>query len=689
MRWIPLLAALTIPLLAQKPALDRRDLEIQRLPGKIDLSQKVEIPRGYALVVGVGKYQKLREGDWLRFSESDARSVYEVLIAKEGGNMPPENVQMLVGEKATLANVRKAIEEWLPSVAQPQDRVIVYFAGHGFVYGSRGYLAPYDFDPEAVQSSGYPMDQLGKVLANQVKARWKVLLTDACHSGKITPETTDEAVYGEFAKMPNTFLTLTAAREQESSYEDPKLGTGFGLYSYYLTQGWQGNADLTPRDGVITADELVEYVRRNVRTYARQRGHSQTPTERGDFDPEMILGYSHERRMAAAGETNEPLPDGSLVVEVNMDGVEVYVDDQLVGTVDKAKPLSLPGLSSGPHTVKGVKMGYAPDTKEVLVVPGQQKTVSLRIQYARTPKRSAVGLYEKGMAIYGKRKSDDDLARARDLFAQALREDSTYSPAALQLCLTAQIIGETDEARKACKKAVDTDPDFVEARIHYGALLFETGDTDEAVRQLTTATRQDPKSSLAHSHLAQAYRMTESYARGVEAATRAIELDPSNAQAYLWRADNLRVEGKFAEAKPDYEEYLKINSFTASFGSKLAFYLIGSGITKTNASQKRVYATQRNIALFGLCECEQRLKNFTRASRFCEEALKYDTDDPFSYFVLGKIYSQLFNRDKRRDDLVTARRYYAKVVEINPAMKEAQESSQYITQIDRILPKVP
>ena len=235
---------------------------------------------------------------------------------------------------------------------------------------------------------------------------------------------------------------------------------------------------------------------------------------------------------------------------------------------------------------------------------------------------------------------------------------------------------------------METDPDYVEARVDYGALLFETGDTDEAIRQLTTATRQDPKNSLAHSHLAQAFRMAEAYDKGIEAATQAVELDSTNAQAHLWRADNLRARGRFAEAKPDYEEYLRLNNYTASLGSRIAFHAIGMGITKTNSSQKRVYATQRNIALFGLCECEQRLKNYTRASKYCEQALKYDEQDPYAYFVLGKIYSQLFNRDKRRDDLLTARKYYEKVVEINPAMKEAQDATSYIAQIDKILPQL-
>jgi hypothetical protein len=422
MRFLVLLTAGALLAQAPKDPLGARDIKIKRLASPTELGQQVRTPRGYALVVGIGNYKNLPKEESLRFSESDAEAVYRTLISQEGGRMEPENVRKLIGQKATLANIKDALENWLVKAAKEEDRVIVYFAAHGLVDKSRGYLAPYDVSKADIAGTGYPMDKLGSVLGRDVKAAWKVLLTDACHSGKITPETSQEAVYEGFQKLPKNFLTLTSSRESEVSFEDPALATGFGLFSYYLVQGWEGQADVDPRDGIITADELIDYVRNEVRAYARSKGARQTPTERGDFPSDMWLGFSSDRRSKLTLATQPQLANGTLIVEANLDETEVYVDDKLVGKAGPGKELRIPGLSSGPHVIKGVRMGYDPASKEVLVVPGQEATVSLRIQYKRNIKKAAREFYDQGMEIYGRRKSETDLKRAAELFAKALKD---------------------------------------------------------------------------------------------------------------------------------------------------------------------------------------------------------------------------------------------------------------------------
>ena len=180
------------------------------------------------------------------------------------------------------------------------------------------------------------MAALGDVMANRVQAHWKVLLTDACHSGKINAETTNEALDLQFNALPRSFLTLTATREREQSHE-----------------------------------------------------------ARGDYDPAMLLGVGTVCPGTADPESPSLL--GTAIVESNMNDVDLYIDGELVGTVSRDRPLTIPRLSSGLHEfMVGVREGYEPDTKQIMIAPGQEVTVTLRIRYVRRIEEAALELGERG-----------------------------------------------------------------------------------------------------------------------------------------------------------------------------------------------------------------------------------------------------------------------------------------------------
>ncbi len=682
-----LLFALPFFLAAQTDLIER-DIRVKRVAEAAELRTGVTVPRGYALVIGVGKYKNLRPEENLDYSESDADAVAQVLISKEGGNIEPENLKKLIGPQATLANIRKELGEWLPSVAKPEDRVMVFFAGHGLVANGKGYFAPYDVEVARIPQTGYPMTELGQAMGDKVKAQWKVLLIDACHSGKVTPESTQEGIFNEVSKLPKKFLTLTSSTEQESSFEDRALGKGFGLFSYYLIRGWEGNADVDPRDGIVNADELVDYVRSQVRRHARARGHYQTPRERGDWPPDMILGFSPNRRQQLLTTAAPQLMTGGLVIETDKDEVEVYLDDKLVGKISAGQKLPLPGLASGPHIVKGVRKGFDPVVKEVVIVPGQDQTVTIRMQYAVNIKKAAQVLYDQGFEIYKRRKSDADWKKAGELFAQALKEDPRFSEAALQLCRVKQALGETVEALKACKRAVERDPDYVDARTQYGALLIEQGDGGEAIRQLIVAAQQSAKDPHVHSLLAEAYLRSDRYQQAFESADRAVQASDNHAFGYLVRADAQRYLKRYQEALPDYRRYLDLDNFQAPIKEWIPYLFIGHGASKRNAGFKQTYALQRWSAFYGLCVCELELQNLVRGAQYCEKAITVDRQDPYSWNLLGTAYLDLFNRDNKREYLVKADTSIRKALELYPQAEFAKDARAHLVQIREILPLV-
>ena len=239
---------------------DSRDLK----PVQTKQTVAVTIPRSYALVVGISAYKNLPKSAQLEFPNRDAEDIYAALISPEGGQFPAENVHKLINERATVENIRHELEVWLPSVTQDNDRVLIYFAGHGFVSGGKGWLATYDVDLHSITTTAYPMEKLGSVIGGKIKGKWKVLITDACHSGAITPEADRQQVTNTLLDLQKSLFSLTASRDREQSFESDRWGGGHGIFTYYVIKGIEGEAD-TNGDGVVDADELAEYVHTNVR----------------------------------------------------------------------------------------------------------------------------------------------------------------------------------------------------------------------------------------------------------------------------------------------------------------------------------------------------------------------------------------------------------------------------------------
>src|SRR5262249_31571173 len=151
----------------------------------------------------------------------------------------------------------------------------------------------------------------------------------------------------------------------------------------------------------------------------------------------------------------------------NSDGVDIYVDEELKGSASKDAPLSIPGLRIGAHVVKGVKMGYEPDgPREEIVYPDQTTPVAIRILYPRKHDKRSQNLLENGIHEYQKG-SEGGYRKAVQEFEQALALDSSYSQAALYLARAHRDLFEYRAAGKCFERAIEIDPDYLEARTSY------------------------------------------------------------------------------------------------------------------------------------------------------------------------------------------------------------------------------
>jgi hypothetical protein len=265
----------------------------------------------WAVVIGVDRYEN-RQIPSLRYSVRDAEALHQFLTGPGGFNK--DNVVLLTdraARKPTLRNIKWALGTFLTRSAKKDDTVLVFFAGHGVPEidprgverdGLAKYLAPADVDPDDLYSTGLPMDEL-QTIFQRIEAERMVVLLDACYSGTAGGRTfTSLKSKTRAAHVDDLFLErlarskgraiITASRPNELSLEVPELG--HGLFTFYLLQGLRGAGDLN-RDGIVSLQELYEYVEQQVSQRSRALGGNQHPMMKSELEGVLPLVKVGER----------------------------------------------------------------------------------------------------------------------------------------------------------------------------------------------------------------------------------------------------------------------------------------------------------------------------------------------------------------------------------------------------------
>ncbi len=98
--------------------------------------------RRLGLIIGVNQYHDATFRP-LQYAENDARAFAQWLVNTKGGRWQPTDVQIVQGDYATRELMESLITQICINVADPEDLIIIYFAGHAFIddRNGEGYLA--------------------------------------------------------------------------------------------------------------------------------------------------------------------------------------------------------------------------------------------------------------------------------------------------------------------------------------------------------------------------------------------------------------------------------------------------------------------------------------------------------------------------------------------------------------------
>ncbi|HYC87864.1 MAG TPA: caspase family protein [Thermoanaerobaculia bacterium] len=244
--------------------------------------------RIWLAVVGISDYAGDSVND-LAFARKDAAAVAAYYSERFG--IDEGQIIQLLDEQATLANIKRRLgTELVARALNPNDTVIIYFAGHGLKERDRAsadadgftkYILPYDADPGDLFSTALSMEQLALIL-QRLRPERVALILDSCFSGAAEGGRTlfDPAVrtrgivtdefLSRLAGAGKGRIVLTASGANEIALE--RRNFGHGVFTYFFLEGLRGAAD-DDRDGQVDVDEIYKYVSRKVSAETRGSQH--------------------------------------------------------------------------------------------------------------------------------------------------------------------------------------------------------------------------------------------------------------------------------------------------------------------------------------------------------------------------------------------------------------------------------
>ena len=249
----------------------------------------------YIIAVGINEYANTQYN--LKYATADAQSFGDEIRRRQTqiGEFERVEVVQLLDKDATKANILTAIkrlagEPGPPSLkagpfdvlhrVEPEDTVIIYYAGHGTAQAQRFYLIPHDL--------GYTGDRtklteegLKTMLAHSISdleleaavegldAGHLLLIIDACNSGQALEA--EEKRRGpmnskglaQLAYEKGMYI-LTAAQSFQAALEAAQLGHGYLTYALVEEGLKTPVADTEPKDGLLIAREWLNFATERV-----------------------------------------------------------------------------------------------------------------------------------------------------------------------------------------------------------------------------------------------------------------------------------------------------------------------------------------------------------------------------------------------------------------------------------------
>jgi uncharacterized caspase-like protein len=243
----------------------------------------------WGLLIGVDLYHESLGS--LKYAGADCRALRDTLVSGPLG-FPDDQVLLLddsadTEHRPTFANIHNTLGTWL-AAPKEDDLVLVYLAGHGRLVDGKTYLVPGDATLSSIHTLGIPLPHVQDVL-ERCKARRKLLVLDACHSGSGRDVAAMPGDMATALAAGTGFYTISSCGAEERSHEWDEVG--HGVFSHFLTEALRGGCSPVA-DGRLTVDRVYEWVHERVAKWAAQHRCAQTPQRFAQGAGTLVISQS-------------------------------------------------------------------------------------------------------------------------------------------------------------------------------------------------------------------------------------------------------------------------------------------------------------------------------------------------------------------------------------------------------------
>ncbi len=160
--------------------------------GSLTSTDREDLQKGknYLLGIAVNNYQHFKK---LRNARKDVEDLADVLA--ESYYFEREDIRLLCDAEATRENIIDELNA-LRYKMQPDDRLLVYYSGHGHMDGERGFWISVDGKEDKPHS--WVSNAEVRDIIQFIKARHVLLISDSCFSGSLLARVPTKEAAGAF-----------------------------------------------------------------------------------------------------------------------------------------------------------------------------------------------------------------------------------------------------------------------------------------------------------------------------------------------------------------------------------------------------------------------------------------------------------------------------------------------------------